>query len=398
MANVNLTPDECELQDVFGDIPSLGKFLAKMLDTFMQHEAAAHVGAQPYERSGNREGYRSGTKPRTVKTRVGDLKLDVPQVRGCEPYHPSMLAKWQRSERALLVACSEMYFQGVATRNVKKVLQAMGGLEVSAGQVSRIAHDLEEQLAAFRCRRLDYAPFPYVLVDARYEKARVNGRIVSQAVLITAGINALGQREILDWRLGDSESEATWSEVFRSLKDRGLHGVTLVVSDAHAGIKAAMNRHMQGVAWQRCRVHFKRDLLHATSYKHGKELTDDIRSVLAPEERVECLQRAEEMAAKWEHKSSKVARLLRDDFESCLTVCDLPSAHRRRLNSTNMLERVMKELKKRTRSVGIFPNSNSCDLLIGSRLIEMHEHWQLEPARYLAMEHLEATQAIEQPA
>ncbi len=258
----------------------------------MAAEVQRHLGAAPHERADGPGGHRNGYKPRTVATRVGELALAVPQVRGCDPYHPSMFARWQRSERALLVACSEMYFQGVSTRNVREVLSAMCDGEVSAMTVSRVAAEVDERLAAFRDRRLGHTAWPYLMVDARYEKVRVDGRVVSQAVLVVVGFTAEGRREVLDWRVGDSEAEAFWGGLFRDLKDRGLGGVEYVVSDAHGGIRAAMARHFQGSAWQRCRVHFKRELMRKVSYKRAAELMRDAAAVFAPGDRAECLRGA----------------------------------------------------------------------------------------------------------
>jgi len=317
---------------------------------------------------------------------VGELELSVPQVRGCEPYHPSLFARFERSERALLVACSEMYVQGVSTRKVREVLEAMGAGEISAMTVSRVAQELDEKLDAFRGRRLEETSYPYLKIDARYEKVRVEGKVISQAVLTTVGINSSGGREILDWRVADSESEASWSAVMRSLKDRGLGGVKLVVSDAHGGIRAAISRHLQGAAWQRCSVHFKREMCAKVSYKQSKELMDDLRAVFAPQEKAECLRRGEEMAAKWEKRSPAAAKMLREGLEDCLTVLSFPQDHRLRLSSTNMLECLMKRLKKRTRVVGIFPNKASCDRLIGALLLEVHEQWQTEERGMFNME------------
>ena len=313
--------------------------------------------------------------------------MRVPQVRGAEPYHPSMFARWQRSERALLVACAEMYFQGVSTRNVRKVMEEMCGFEISQSVVSRVAMELDEKLAEFRSRRLDAREYPYLIIDARYEKVRKSGRVVTEAVLVTCGVDAVGTREVLEWRLGDSESEDTWGEVFRTLKDRGLKGPRLVVSDAHKGIQKAMARHFQGVAWQRCRVHFKRELMKKVSWRDAKELMADTAAVFCPEDVRECMLRGEEMAVKWEGRgAAKVARMIREGLEDCLTVCGLPSEHRRRLNSTNMIERVMKEIKRRTRTVGVFPNEASCDRLVGALLVEMDEEWRVEEGCYLNME------------
>ena len=379
------------LQGLFQEKGALKEFLGVLVNDLMQAEAEEHLQAARYERTEDRRGHRNGTKPRRFKTRVGELDLRVPQVRGTEPYHPSLFARWQRSERALLVACAEMYFQGVSTRKVRNVLDEMCGLEISASVVSRVAAELDEKLSAFRTRRLDEHEYRNLIVDARYEKVRKSGRVVSQAVLITCGINDEGSREVLDWRLGDSESEDTWSEVFRLLKDRGLKGVELVVSDAHRGIIKAMSRHLQGVEWQRCRVHFKRELLKKVSWKDAKELMADLRCLFSPEEKAECLLRAEEVASKWEARGAdRVSRAIRTGVEDCLTVCSLPSSHRRRLNSTNMIERLMRELKRRTRVVGVFPNVASCERLIGALLLETDEKWSLEEKCYLNMDLLEA--------
>ncbi len=374
------------VQGAFASEPGLRRLLELLAGAAMAQEVTAHLKAAPHERSGARRGHRNGHKPRKLKTRVGELELSVPQVRGCEPYHPSLFAKWQRSERALLVACAEMYFQGVSTRNVREVLESMCAGEISAMTVSRVAAELDEKLAAFRSRRLDHTSWPYLKIDARYEKVRVEGRVVSQAVLVTVGFDADGRREVLDWRVADSESEASWGELFRGLKDRGLSGVRLVVSDAHGGIRSALARHVQGVAWQRCQVHFKRELCAKVSYKRAKELMRDLLAVLAPAERAECLRRAEEMAAKWAGSHPAVAAMLRSGLEDCLAVLSFPADHRRRLTSTNLLENLMRRLKKRTRVVGVFPNRASCDRLIGALLLEVHEQWQVEGQRFYNME------------
>ncbi len=374
------------LQGLFAREEGPRLLLAALAQAAMRSEVEAHVGAAPHERSGARRGRRNGTKPRTLKTRVGELELDVPQVRGCEPYRPGLFNKWQRSERALLVACGEMYFQGVSTRNVREVLEAMCGGEVSAMTVSRVASELDEKLESFRCRRLGHTSWAYLMLDARYEKVRVDGRVVSQAVLVVVGFTAEGRREVLDWRVCDGESEQAWGECFRSLKDRGLGGVALVVSDAHRGIRAAVSRHFPGAAWQRCRVHLKRELGNKVSYKRRAELMKDLAAVFAPWERHECLRRAEEVAAKWHKACPAVASALREGLEDCLAVLSFPEHHRRKLASTNLLECIMKRLRKRTRVVGIFPSRASCDRLIGSQLLELHEGWEASPKAYFNME------------
>jgi putative transposase len=373
------------LHEAFLNQQGLRRFLEAVVNIAMREEVVAHLKAETHQRTEDRCGYRNGNKPRKLDTRVGELALSVPQVRGCEPYHPSMFNRWQRSERALLVACGEMYFQGVSTRNVREVLESMCGLEISSATVSRVAGELDEKLASFRDRRLDHVGWEYLMVDARYEKVRVGQKVVSQAVLVVVGFTHEGRREILDWRVADSESEQTWGEVFGSLKDRGMGQVKLVVSDAHRGIRSAISRHLQGAAWQRCRVHFKREMGRKVSYKRLKELMKDLAAVFAPEQKQECLQRAGEMAGKWEKTSPAVAAMLREGIEDCLTVLSFAEHHRKRLRSTNLLENLMKRLKKRTRVVGVFPNRASCDRLIGSQLLEVHEDWQTEGNAYFNM-------------
>ena len=375
------------LHEAFSSREGLKGLVEAVVNIGMREEAATHLGAGEHERSAARRGYRNGTKPRTLKTRVGELELSVPQVRECEPYHPSMFARWQRSERALLVACGEMYFQGVSTRNVQNVLQEMCGLQVSSSTVSRVAAELDEKLSVFQDRRLDHTGWKYLMLDARYEKIRVGDKVISQAVLVTIGFTVQGKREVLDWRVADSESEESWGQVFRSLKDRGLGSVQLVVSDAHGGIRAAISRHLQGASWQRCVVHYKREMGKKVGYKKLKELSRDLKAVFAPEQKSECILRAEEMAVKWEKTSPAVAAMLRESVEDCLTVLSFPSHHQRRLKSTNLLENMMKRLKKRTKVVGVFPNRASCHRLVGSQLLELHEEWETQSRDYFNMEY-----------
>lgn len=376
------------LQRVFAEQDGLRRFLQAVLQQAMSVEVDGHLGAGHHERTEGRSGYRNGSKPRSLKTRVGELDLLVPQVRGCEPYHPSFFNKWQRSERALLVACGEMYFQGVSTRNVRQVLETMcgEGCEISAMTVSRVASELDERLATFRERRLDHTSWPYLMIDARYEKVRVEGKVISQAVLVVVGFTSAGRREVLHWAVGDSESEQCWGDVFRCLKDRGLSGVQLVVSDAHRGIRAALARHVQGASWQRCRVHFKREMGRRVSYKVLKELMGDLSSVYAPWEQVECLRRGQEMADKWRGRCGAVAAMLEEGLADTLAVLSLPSHRRRKLASTNLLENMMRRLKKRTRVVGIFPNRAACDRLIGAQLLELHERWEVQEKPYINMD------------
>lgn len=379
--------EEYELENqgyVDGDL--LRNMVRTMLQEVLEEEMANHVGAARHERSASRVGHRNGYKPRSIKSRVGLIDLAVPQVRGGEPYHPSMFARWQRSERALLVACAEMYFQGVSTRKVSDVLEQMGGFSLSATTVSRVAMELDEQIARFRERRLDGHTWRYLVVDACYLKVRRDQRIVSVAVLVVGGVNEQGEREILTWRLGDVESQETWGEVFRELKRRGLNGVEVVVSDGHEGIRAAVAQHFIGASWQRCWVHFLRNAMKKISYKHYRALLDDLRAARRLDGLALRVQEVTALAEQWGTRSEKLGDQIRDQFEETMTVSGLPSEHQRKLYTTNLLERVMEEIKRRTQVVGIFPNDAACDRLVGARLMEMHEAWQCASRRYLNME------------
>jgi len=360
--------------------------LRLMVQTVLEEGITRHIGAEPYERGVTRRGHRNGYKPRTVKTRLGELSLRVPQSRGIEPFEPYPLVKWQRSERALLVACAEMYFQGVSTRKVSHVLEQMGGFELSAATVSRVAVELDERLSEFRNRRLDGHVWPFLMVDACYIKVRHHGSIKNRSVLVVAGINDTGHREVLTWRVGDVESEATWGEVFAELRQRGIEGVQWVLSDGHAGIQAAASHYFCNAAWQRCWTHFMRSLLAKVSYKDKNVLSRELCAARKIEDVKICLAEAERIAQHWEQRYERVAVQIREQFEQTLAVHGLANTQRRRVYTTNMLERIMREIKRRTRVIGIFPNDASCDRLVGAHLIEIHESWQCEKACYLTID------------
>ena len=376
-----------------GEVDILKLMLETMAKAVMDAGVAQHLGADRHERTEGRKGHRNGYKSRTLKTRVGELELDVPQVRGTEPYSPLFFAKWERSERALLVSCAEMYFMGVSTRKVKHVLKKMGGFSLSASTVSCVAQELDEKLSEFRERRLDEREWPALMVDACYVKVRSHGRVRKQAVLVVAGINDDGRREILTWRLADVESEDTWTEVFRELRQRGVTGVELVVSDGHQGIQAAVTTQWPQATWQRCWTHFQRNALAKVGQKHKKALADELRSARKIEDVRISLAEAERVAARWEKQYPQVAKQIRAQFEETLATHDLPNTCRRRVYTTNMIERVMAEIKRRTNVVGIFPNAASADRLIGAHLLERHETWACERARYLTMNWLDDRQA-----
>ncbi len=380
---------EMEGQSLFGgDGRIFASMIGKAVQAALREEVDRYLGAGRYERSEGRRGWRNGTKPRTLKTRVGEVNLDVPQVRE-SGFRTTLFERYQRSERAMVSAMQEMVVKGVSTRDVSAVLEELAGFEVSAATVSRAMADLDMEISAFFGRRLDDCAYPFVVIDARYEKVRTGpspGRVTSQAVLVVAGINDQGRREVLALATGDSESADNWGEIFRSLKARGLHGVEMVVSDAHGGIRAALAKHFQGVAWQRCRVHLMRELMKKVSWSDMNELKQDLRSIYASEDRARCQQVAEEVAEKWHKRAPSMVRALREGVDDTLTVLSLAPRLVRRLHSTNMLERVMQEIKRRTIKVRIFPNSAACFRLVGAILMEIDEKW-MDEIRYLNLDH-----------
>jgi transposase-like protein len=283
----------------------------------------------------------------------------------------------------------EMYVEGVSTRKVKEVTEELCGTSFSKSLVSRLAGQLDAELEAWRGRPLEAEGYPYLFVDARYEKVRVGSRIVSQGVLVVSGVRRTdGMREILAVEVTDTESEATYHELFRALKARGLRGVELVVSDDHEGLKSAAFRHFQGASWQRCRVHYARNLLGMVGHARRKELAEGLRGIFAAPSREVALGLASELAARRRQSHPRVAEHLEEHIEECLTCLAFPESHRRRIRTTNGLERLNQEIKRRTRVVRIFPNREACSRLVTALCVEQSEEW-LTGRRYLDMRELE---------
>jgi transposase-like protein len=318
---------------------------------------------------------------------VGTLNLLVPQDRQ-GTFSTRLFARYQRNEKALVLALMEMYIEGVSTRKVTEVTEALCGTSFSKSLVSSLAGRLDAELQAWRSRPLEAESYPYVFVDARYEKVRVGHRVVSQGVLAVSAVRDDGLREILGVEVADTESEATYQELFRSLKRRGLKGVELVVSDEHEGLKAALARHFQGASHQRCQVHYARNLLGMVGAKKRKELAADLRAIFAAPAREQALRIASSVAEKWrEEGHEKVAEHLEEHVEECLSCLSFPESHRRRIRTTNGQERLNQEIKRRTRVVRIFPNREACLRLVTALCVEQSEEW-VTGRRYLDMEEL----------
>ncbi len=377
------------VQGVMLDDPDfLREIVERVVQQLLEAEMSEHIGAAPYERSAMRTGHRNGYKPRTLRTRVGMLKLLVPQDRE-GTFSTHLFARYQRNEKALVLALMEMYVEGVSTRKVKEVTEALCGTSFSKSLVSSLAGSLDAELSSWRSRPLEAAAYPYLFVDARYEKARVDGRVVSQGVLVVSGVRDDGMREVLGVEVADTESEATYQELFRSLKARGLKGVELVVSDEHEGLKAAIFRHFQGASHQRCQVHYARNLLGMVGSAKRKDLGADLRAVFAAPDRHSALGLASRVAERWREKGyPQVSDHLEEHIEECLTCLAFPESHRRRIRTTNGLERLNQEIKRRTRVVRIFPNPQACLRLVTALAVEQSEEW-VTGRRYLDMQELE---------
>lgn len=375
-------------QEVLLDDPGfLKEIVGRVLQELLEAEMTEHIGAAPYERGDGRTGHRNGHKPRMVRTRVGTLNLLVPQDRE-GTFSTRLFSRYQRNEKALCLALMEMYVEGVSTRKVKDITEQLCGISFSKSLVSSLAGRLDAELKAWRSRRLEAGAYPYLFVDARYEKVRVGPRVVSQGVLMASAVREDGFREVVAVEVADTESEATYQELFRSLKGRGLKGVELVVSDDHEGLKAAVGRHFQGASWQRCQVHYARNLLGMVGHAKRKELAADLRGIFAAPDREQALGIASTVAEKWREKGhEKVAEHLEEHIEECLACLAFPESHRRRIRTTNGLERFNQEIKRRTRVVRIFPNREACLRLVTALAVEQSEEW-LTGRRYLDMEEL----------
>src|ERR1700744_4654976 len=337
------------------------------------------------ERAAGRQGYRSGYYGRTLITRVGKLELRVPQDRTGR-FSTELFERYQRSERALVAALAEMYVQGVSTRKVKAITEELCGHSFSASSISTINKRLDQSLAQFAARPLHEA-FPYLILDARYERVREAGVIVSQAVMIAIGIDWDGRRQVLAVELANLESRSSWSGFLRGLKARGLNGVELVVSDDHAGLKAAIREVLPEAVWQRCYVHFLRNALDYVPRKVDDDCLQELRWLYARRDLAEALNDLAAWLARWAGKYPRLTAWVEENLEETLSFYRFPRQHHKHLKSTNMLERLNEEIKRRTLVVRIFPNAPSCLRLIRALAVETHENW-LEQHRYLNMEEL----------
>jgi len=359
--------------------------LEALLQAALEAEMTEAVGAAKGERTETRLAYRSGYYGRSLITRVGTLELRVPQDR-LGRFSTEMFERYQRSEKALVGSLAEMYVQGVSTRKVKAVTEALCGHSFSASAISAVNKTLDEALRKFAERRLG-EPFPYLILDARYEKVRESGIIVSQAVLLAVAVDGEGRRQVVGVGLANRESRSSWRDFLLAIKERGLFGVEFVVSDDHEGLKQAIREVLPGAAWQRCYVHFLRNALDHLPRKLADDCLQELRWIYDRRDLAEVRRDIAAWLTKWQAKHPKLCDWVEENIEETLTYYRLPLPHHKHMKSTNMLERLNQEIKRRTHVVRIFPNTESCLRLVRALAVETHENW-LEGTRYLNMQHL----------
>jgi putative transposase len=372
---------QLKLTDVSDRIRTATESLYQQL---IDAEATAFIGAAPFERTEARTTQRNGSRPRVLTTTAGDLNLTIPKLRQGS-FFPALLERRRRVDQALYAVVMEAYLHGVSTRKVDELVKALGAdTGISKSEVSRICEDLDREVGQFRDRDLSTTGYPYVFLDATYCKARVGHRVVSQAVVVAFGVAADGRREVLGFDVGDSENEVFWTEFLRSLKTRGLGGVKLVISDAHTGLKKGVGVVFQGASWQRCRVHFMRNVL-AVVPRAGQEMVASIiRTIFAQPDAEHVNAQFDEVARMLTNSHPKVAQMLHDARPDLLAFAAFPPKHWRQIWSTNPMERVNKEIKRRTDVVGVFPNPAALLRLAGAVLIEQHDEWAAGDRRYLS--------------
>ena len=366
--------------------------MGTLMNEAMKIERSRFLGAGPHERTDERRGYANGFKDKTVKSRLGKLPLRIPQVRNLpawmDGFYPQSLERGQRSERALKLTLAAMYVEGVSTRRVKEITEQLCGLSISSTEVSRAAALLDPDLEAWRTRPL--GEVPYLVLDARYEKVRQDGHMVDCAVLIAVGVRQDGRRSVLGVSVSLSEAEVHWREFLASLLQRGMHGTQLVVSDSHEGLKAARKATLPAVPWQRCQCHLQRNAqAYVPRVSMRKEVADAIRAVFGAPDRTEAGRQLGLLVERYRKSAPKLADWAEENLPEGLTAFTLPPHHRRRLRTTNGLERLNREIGRRTRVATLFPNDASLERLVSALLVEISEEWETGKI-YISMESGEA--------
>lgn len=385
MAQYQIALDDELLKDLFLRDKGVSVLLEKILDQVLQAQATEQVQAQPYQRTVKRRGYRNGTRARPLTTRVGTLTLHIPRLRTGE-FSTELFNRYQRSEQALMLALMEMVVNGISTRKISAVTEELCGVEFSKSTVSALCKRLDPVVDAWNNRSLREHQYPFVMVDAIVVKIREDDRVFSRALLIAIGFNEEGQREVLGMMVGDSESEQSWKEFFSWLKSRDLRGVDFIISDSHAGLVKSIKAAFQGCTWQRCQVHFMRNLLGATPKKLQEELRKRVRGVLDAPDLKTARMLAVQVIEEYRERAPKAIEILENGFDDVTAVLVLPESYRRRLRTTNDIERLNEELRRRENVIRIFPNRESATRLMGALMMELDEKWQSGKRRPFTME------------
>src|ERR687885_938099 len=383
MARYEITLDSEQLSGLLMEDQGLQGLVETVLNQVLEAQVTEQIGARPYERSEGRKAYRNGSRTRTLTTRVGPLALHVPQVRDGS-FSTTLFVRYQRSEQALVLALMEMVLNGVSTRKVATITETLCGTCFSRSTVSRLCLALDARVQAWNERPLGGQAYPFVVVDALVVKVRRDDAVRATSALIVSGVNEQGMREVLGLWLGDSESEGTWADMFANLKRRGLRGVEVLVSDDHAGLVKAAQRYFQGVLWQRCQVHLGRNVLGRTPRHLRAQMAAGLRRIFQAEDRSAARAAFAALAAALEGKADRALTVLEEGLEDALAVLSLPEKYRVRLRTTNGMERLNEEIRRRERVIRIFPNEASAFRLIGALLAEQHEVWST-CKRYLDM-------------
>ena len=367
-----------------GDLDVVREGVQLLLQELIELEASRSIGAGRYERTDGRTTHRNGSRTRLLSTKAGDVELHIPKLREGS-FFPSLLEPRRRIDRALWAVVMEAYVHGVSTRKVDDLVASLGiEAGVSKSEVSRICAELDGVVGDFRERPLDHARFPYLFLDATYVKAHQGARVVSKAIVVATGVTGSGDREVLGLAVGDSEDGAFWTTFLRSLRARGLAGVRLVISDAHEGLKGAIGGVLLDASWQRCRVHFLRNVLSRVPKGNAEMVAAAIRTIFAQPDASAVREQLDEIADKLTPRFPVAAAMLAAAREDLLAFAAFPVSHWKKVWSTNPLERVNKEIKRRTDVVGIFPNEAAVLRLAGAVLLEVHDEWQVAERRYLA--------------
>ena len=389
----HLDIDASELLEALRERPDLDlvrRLVQFMFQELIDVEATEQIGAERHERSLTRTTRRNGSRPRTLSTKAGDLALKIPKLREGS-FFPSILERRRRVDEALYLVVMEAYVNGVSTRKVDQLVAALGvDAGISKSEVSRICAQMDEQLAAFRNRSLADTPYPYLFLDATYIKARVGDRVLSRAVVIATGVTITGEREVLGVAIGDSEDGAFWTQFLRDLRARGMSGVQLAISDHHSGLKKAIAEVLIGTSWQRCRVHFLRNVLSKVQRADTETVTNAIRSFFAQGDAAHVTSQLHQVASELEERFPAVAQMLVEAEEDLTAFKAFPRAHWRKIWSTNSHERFNLEIKRRTRVVGVFPNDAAALRLITAVCLDIHDDWQGSDRRYFSEESMAA--------